>query len=172
MILKALRRVGETALLNQVVEMTLIGGAAGMLSSEFTSERVTQDCDIISLIPIDAMKEINDAAVKVAQEFDLNDHWLNAKAMQLNVLPDGWESRRIPINTFGNLEIFSLGRIDLMCTKFYAGSTRDREDIETMNPTKEELEFVKNYLYFMKVPSREANPDQIEKALYYIDSFE
>jgi hypothetical protein len=171
-ILSSLKKVGKLIKTDDKVDLVLIGGAAGILTKEFPSDRVTTDCDIINLVPIESLEDIEKAAKVVAKENSLQEGWLNAKAMSLNVLPDGWDSRKIEITTFDNLRVFSLSRIDLIATKFYGGSARDRMDILSMNPNPDELTYAKNYLFFMKVPSRKANLDYIERGLRFLETLE
>lgn len=171
-ILSSLKKVGKLITADGNIDLVLIGGAAGILTNQFPGDRVTTDCDIIHLVPIESLADIENAARVVAEEDLLQEGWLNAKAMSLNVLPDGWDSRKIEIATFGHLRVFSLSRLDLIATKFYGGSARDRMDILSMNPTPDELAYAKNYLYFMKVPSREANLDYIERGLRFLETLE
>ena len=171
-ILEALSLVAEGLDVEHVIEITLIGGAAGMLTREFDENRVTRDCDMISIIPEESLADVEAVAKNVASKFNLSPNWLNAQAMQLDVLPDGWDIRKVLIEKYSNFHVYSLSRQDLIATKFYAGSTRDREDIIKMSPTADELYFVKNYLSLLKVPSRETNLDQIEKAFYYLKTFD
>lgn len=53
--------------------------------------------------------------------------------------------------------------------KCYANHTQDREDVQAMKPTREELVFVRTYLNMLRVPSRKANLDQIQWAMKYVD---
>ena len=49
--------------------------------------------------------------------------------------------------------------------KFYANRTIDREDIVMMKPRLDELAFVQTYLNMLRVPSRQADLDQVTAAL-------
>jgi len=169
-ILQYLEEVAELLKHETSVEIVLLGGAAGMLTGLFEPARTTTDCDVINYIPADSQQAVLEAARKIAQKYDLPLNWLNSKAMELDILPDGWQSRKVHIATFGQLSIWSLSRKDLLATKFYAGHPRDREDIQAMRPTRDELDFVKIYLNMLRVPSRNANLDQIQRGLLYINA--
>jgi hypothetical protein len=56
--------------------------------------------------------------------------------------------------------------------KCYANHTQDREDVQVMGPTREELAFVRTYLNMLRVPSRQANLDQVQWAITYVNALE
>ena len=60
----------------------------------------------------------------------------------------------------------------LLATKFYAGHARDREDIQAMAPTGEEVASVRKYLNMLRVPSRKADLDNLQRAFLYLDAME
>jgi len=154
------------------VEILLVGGAAAMLTGQLRPERVTQDCDVMRFSPEQVQQALFDAANKVARSRGLPSGWLSSKVMQLNILPDGWESRREFIGKYGQVSIYAAGRIDLLCMKFYANRAQDRADIDNMKPTSDELNFVRRYLNMLRVPSRCANLDQVVSAFALIDAME
>ena len=164
-ILKALAWLGDRVEWEQPVEILLIGGAAGMITGQLAPDRTTLDCDVIDYTPAEAMQAVGIAARRVAQELGLPEGWLSSQARQLNILPDGWRNRRQHVGSFGKLRIYAVGRLDLLATKCYANRPEDREDILAMHPTGEELSFVRTYLTMLRVPSRQANLDQVESAL-------
>jgi hypothetical protein len=112
------------------------------------------------------------AAKTVADECDLPTDWLNSQVSALNILPDGWHTRRVFVGQFGPLAVCACSRQDLLATKFHAGRPRDLGDIQAMAPTREELSFVRTYLTMLRVPSRQANLDQVARALKLLDAFE
>ena len=171
-ILGHLERLAELLEVDQPVEILLIGGAAGMLTGQFESTRTTADCDVINYVPAESQQAVIHAAKQVAAERNLPECWLNSQAMQLDILPNGWQARKEHIATFGELSIYALSRKDLLATKFYAGYVRDREDIQVMKPTPDELAFVRKYLNMLRVPSRNANLDGVQRALIYLDAIE
>ena len=171
-ILKALQRTGELLNWNTKIEILLIGGAAGAITGLLSENRVTQDCDVMHYAPNEARQVVLDAAAAVAKELGLADDWLNSKAMQMDILPHGWHNRKVHIGTFGLLDIYAVGRIDMLCMKFFANRSQDREDIFEMKPSKNELEIVRTYLNMLIVPSRNANLDQVASAFKLVDAME
>lgn len=171
-ILKALQRTGELLEWDSKIEILLIGGAAGAITGLLSENRVTQDCDVMQYIPDEARQAVLDVAGVVAKELGLAENWLNSQAMQMDILPDGWHIRKVHIGTFGLLDIYAVGRIDLLCMKFFANRPQDREDIFEMKPSKNELKTVRKYLNMLRVPSRNANLDQVTSAFKLVDAME
>jgi hypothetical protein len=166
-----LARLAEVLSFPDAVEILLIGGAAGVLTGQLAASRTTVDCDVIEYLPKLAQQAVLDAAVTVASERGLPDDWLNSRAMQLNILPDGWRTRKVLVYCYGQLKVFALSRKDLIATKFYAGHPRDLEDIAAMSPTADELSFARIYLGMLRVPSRQAHLDQVETATHLLEAF-
>ena len=154
------------------VEIVLIGGAAGMLTGQLGETRVTTDCDVIRWVPAGAQKSVLEVARQMAREEGLPEHWINSQAMDLDILPDGWRGRTVHIDTFGSLRVSCISRKDLLATKFYAGHPRDVEDLSAMSPSAEELAFVRIYLNMLRVPSRQANLDQVSSGMHLLVAFE
>ncbi len=154
------------------IEILLVGGVAAMLTGQLPAERVTQDCDIMVFSPKEAQEAVLSVAREVAKAKGLPENWLNCQAMGLNVLPDGWLSRRKYICKYGQLSIYAASRIDLLCMKFYANRPQDREDIMEMKPTSEEMGYVHRYLDMLRLPSRQADLDQVACALKLVEVME
>jgi len=102
----------------------------------------------------------------------LPENWLNSKAMQMNILPDGWQSRRVFVAEFGQLKIYAVSRLDLLAMKFYANRPQDREDILHMKPTPDEIDDIRKYLNMLRLPARQADLDQVVSALKLVDAIE
>lgn len=94
----------------------------------------------------------------------------SGRVVEVNVLPVGWQKRRIHIGDFGGLKVWSVGRVDLLAMKVYAGRTQDRADVIDMGPTAEELGVVRKYLDQLRIPSRGANLDQVQSGLRFVDA--
>lgn len=62
------------------------------------------------------------------------------------MLPTDFGSRLEEVETFGNLRVRRLGRLDLLVMKFFAGRVGDLEDVELIAPAAEEIEFVRSQL--------------------------
>ena len=171
-ILEALKETARLIQWDSPVEILLIGGAAGILTGQLPPKRVTLDCDVMHYCPKQAQEAVLKAAHRVAEELGLPKNWFNSKAMQLNVLPDGWQSRKVLIAEFETLTVYGIGRLDLLAMKFYANRPQDREDIIHMEPTPEELDYIRKYLNMLRVPSRQADLDQVVSALQLVDAME
>lgn len=171
-ILGYLQEVAELLPAEESIEIVLIGGAAGMLTGLFEPSRTTTDCDVINYMPQASQQIVLKTAKAVASKHGLPEKWLNSQAMELDILPDGWQTRKVEIAAFGPLRVSSLSRMDILATKFYAGFPRDREDILAMQPTADELAFVLTYINMLRVPSRNANLDQVQRAMLYLQAME
>ncbi|MCE5326378.1 MAG: hypothetical protein LLG01_08160 [Planctomycetaceae bacterium] len=171
-VLKALKMVGESLDWPGQVEILLVGGVAGMATGLLQPERTTGDCDVADLAPSAAATALEKAAAQTAERMKLPPTWLNDKAGQLNVLPDGWRSRREHIATYGKLKIYAASRLDLLAMKVFAHRATDRHDIAEMRITPEEVAFVRKYLTILKVPSRKADLDQVAGAEKYLRALE
>ena len=167
-VLKALKMIGEELDWPGQVEILLIGGAAGMITGILRHDRTTGDCDIADFAPSDAATVVEQAAQTVAAKMKLPPTWFNDRIRQLNVLPDGWRSRRQHIATYGKLTVYAAGRLDLLAMKVFAHRAPDREDIAEMRITQDDIVFVRKYLNMLKVPSRKANLEQVASAEKYL----
>jgi hypothetical protein len=171
-ILRILHALGEHLPPDIKIDILLIGGAAGVLTGQLPLNRTTTDCDVIFYRPETAGNTILAAVQTVAVKEKLPENWLNFEAMQLDILPHGWHTRQIHIADFGPLHVYAVSRRDLLAMKCYANHTQDREDVQVMRPTREELAFVRTYLNMLRVPSRQANLDQVQWGLEYVRSLE
>jgi hypothetical protein len=168
---RALEKLGERFSYHIEVELLLVGGAAGMLTGLLPPARTTTDCDVMAYVPEDAMGAVENAAEQVARELGLATTWLNS-AVQLrrDALPDDWQTRRIWIGTWGQLRVFAVSRIDLIAMKVLAGRAQDLEDIRSMKPRPDDVEFVRRYLDGL--PAKGTTPEQIAEARELLESLE
>ncbi len=119
-----------------------IGGTALAILGVISRE--TRDCDILD-------PEIPENVRKLAEEFAaeqtrvgnlLREDWLNnGPASLIKNLPDGWRNRLIPLFSGKSLKLSTLGRPDLLRTKFFALCDRgtDRQDCLALKPSVEEI---------------------------------
>lgn len=108
-------------------------------------ERATEDADVVRSIP--RLAELGEHIEAVAGEQGLADEWLNEAAKAYaDVLPPDYVDRLEQVGTFGNLEVFVLGRRDLILMKLYAMRVGDIEDLRALEPTEEELSWVEDQL--------------------------
>ncbi len=171
-IIKMLRTLGEHLPSDIKFDILLIGGAAGVLTEQLPLNRTTTDCDVMFYRPETAGNAILAAVRQVAAQEKLPTNWLNFEAMQLDILPHGWHTRQVHVADFGPLHVYAVSRRDLLAMKCYANHTQDREDVQAMKPTREELAFVRTYLNMLRVPSRQANLDQVHWGLTYVHALE
>ncbi|NLW88078.1 MAG: hypothetical protein GXY38_14540 [Planctomycetes bacterium] len=166
--LEALKMVGNLLDWPLEVEILLIGGAAGMLIGVLRPDRTTGDCDVADFAPSAAAAAVEQAAQMAATKMKLPPTWFNDQIRQLNVLPDGWRSRRQHIATYGKLKIYAACRLDLLAMKVFAHRAPDREDIAEMRITPDEVAFVRKYLNMLRTPCRKADLDQVASAQEYL----
>lgn len=121
----------------------IIGGAALHALGYIT--RTTDDVDV--LIP-QVPRAIAAAAARFAALADsapTDGGWFNSKSYDFvgvpGCLPDGWRERLQPLLRGQALELHTLGRQDLLCTKLVALVDReeDLQDCIAMAPTPDEL---------------------------------
>lgn len=171
-LLDLLAALGRQAHLSSDVELTVVGGSAGILTGQLSSTRTTIDCDIIRVDPANSFAPLQAAAAQLAAQRGLPEDWLSDRVTQLDVLPAGWARRRVSIGSFGQLTIWCVGRLDLLAMKVYAGRMQDRADVLDMAPTSQEIAFCRRYLDQLRIPSRQANLDQIQSAIRFLDALE
>ena len=166
---RALRALGEHLDWHSDVDITLVGGAALMLTGQVDRRRVTTDCDVIDYLPQEAMAAVEIAGEKVADELGLDHDWLNSKVqIRLDTLPDGWKERRIHCRDFGRLRVFALSRPDLIAMKVIANRGQDRQDLDEIKVRHDEAEFVRNYLDGLA--DKGTKQDQINDARLVLES--
>ena len=118
-------------------ELIICGGAA--LIAMGVISRVTRDVDVLDPI-LDA--ELLEAAKRVGKTLGLGEGWLNnGPRVLVKELPKDWEGRCTEVFRGSVLQIRSIGRTDLICTKLYAAACRtdDVPDLVRLKPTAAEL---------------------------------
>lgn len=167
----ALRRLGALVSYHRDIEILLVGGAAGMMTGVLPGARTTTDCDVMVYMPEDALAAVESAAGRVAEELGLADRWLNSDAqIRRDVLPDGWERRKVMVGVFGILHVDAASRPDLIAMKVLAGRTQDLEDLASLRPRQDELDFVAMYLAGLE--SKGTSREQIEDARLVLSTLE
>jgi hypothetical protein len=169
----ALRATADALSYPSPVEIVLVGGAAGMLTGLLPAHRTTQDCDVMVYAPAQAWHAVETAAASVARRLRLSPTWLNGDVQMLvRRLPQGWESRRISIARYGRapgeMIVFAVGRLDLIAMKFIAGRVQDREDLASLNVSRDDASFVRAYLASLQ--SRGEHTDHIKSAIDLLES--
>jgi hypothetical protein len=69
------------------VDLTVVGGSAGMLTEQLPPARTTIDCDVIRTEPPELFSALRDAATNLARARGLPEDWLSDQVGQLDVLP-------------------------------------------------------------------------------------
>lgn len=133
----------------------VIGGAA-MILLKVTS-RATRDVDCLDPEIPEAVKNASvQFAHHYARQFGLADDWLNNGPASLKLeLPEGWHDRVRPLYTGQALNLFTLGRMDLLSSKLYAYCDRQQDlaDCLALNPQPHELDQCLPWIL-----QRDANP--------------
>ncbi|MGA2439735.1 MAG: DUF6036 family nucleotidyltransferase [Tepidisphaeraceae bacterium] len=144
---KSLAALGRRLATSTPIELLVIGGAAGLLTGELTGTYTTGDVDVLQVLPPNEWDQLQDAAAKVGARMGLPANWLNRDAaLYGESLPADWKDRRFDAGRFGMLQVWAIGRLDLIAMKFYAHRPQDREHLAKMNVTKDELGFVLRHL--------------------------
>ncbi|PIR24925.1 MAG: hypothetical protein COV43_07775 [Deltaproteobacteria bacterium CG11_big_fil_rev_8_21_14_0_20_42_23] len=115
----------------------LCGG--GALNLAYGSNRTTIDIDVIAPVPLSA--QIKKAALEVARELGAPEDWFNDECKGFaDYLPHDWEQRLVllPLD-LKRIEVFSLGKADLLTLKLVAGRERDLQDIEHLGIFQEDV---------------------------------
>ncbi len=157
-LLAALRLLGDKLeAIGQHAELSLVGGAAGMLTYQLDYDLLTRDCDVMLCVPKDLLSKIECIAWEVADELKMDPHWLNSDTqLTSDNLPEGWEARRIWIGDYGALKLMAASRLDLIAMKVVAGRPQDLRHLRQIKPERHELAFARQHLTIV----RERNPNR------------
>lgn len=166
---RALREMGRRLGAGERVEILIVGGAAAVLTGQLPAEWTTSDVDVLQFVPPKHIDEILDVAGEVGRDLSLPPIWMNSDVgLWRDSLPDEWQGRRVRIGTFGRLHVWAISRMDLIAMKFMAHRPDDREHLELMRVTREELGFVLQYLKSM---SNRHDKARIEIARRYVEDW-
>ncbi len=146
---EGLRKVGHALDWPGTVEVLLVGGAAGLITGLLARGRTTIDCDVLAYTPANAWTRVEAAAEAVARELGFSPTWLNSDVqvrLSPEMLPKGWQDRRVLVGRYGKLHVFAVSRADLIALKFLAHRDRDLQDLEALGVTRDDVKFVRGYL--------------------------
>lgn len=159
----ALARLCQDFAWHRIVEILIVGGAAGMLTGVFARGRTTTDCDVMVYAPENAFGAIEACAEAVGAAMELAPGWFNSNVqLRRDSLADGWMRRRIFVCEGPWLRVFAASRPDLIAMKVLAGRRRDLEDIAAMRVREDDVVFLHDYLASLLAKGTPA--DQIEAA--------
>jgi hypothetical protein len=130
-------------------EVLYVCGGAALLALGVIS-RETQDVDVITPM---ISPELDQAGTRISRQFGLTSHWMNNQVSDLGQrLPTGWMRRCQALYTGRALQVFSLGRDDLLASKLFATCARDLDfnDVIAMRPSRQELEKAKAWVLQQK----------------------
>ncbi len=129
---------------NESRSLTIYGGAA-LIALDILN-RATFD---INVFQPQLDKILLEAISAVGEKHNFNEYWVNSAGKAfVSELPEGWRSRRASIYSGKALNIFSLGRSDLIFTKILAELDRQENmpDIIRLKPSLNELNSLKRHL--------------------------
>lgn len=145
-------------------DLILIGGAAGMLSGQLPSNRVTSDLDVIDVTPPELLDLCCHHAPQVSDPIGINASWFDASSTTLrHTLLDGWRDRTNSIGRFGCLHVKSVGRLDLIALKLLAGRERDLADVAALRVTTRECSALAELL--PQLLGRGVSPESVAAAV-------
>ena len=129
-------------------EFTIFGSASLLLQKIARDTRSTVDMDLIEPMMDNAL---NVLSAEVGDEVGLKMGWLNSAGHIFSRnFPKDWQKRTHVIYSGTSLVVKSLGRKDLIATKFNAYCDRDYErdlfDLIDLAPSKAELTYAKKWI--------------------------
>jgi len=166
---EALSRVGRRLALADAGDYALLICGGSALSLAGLLDRPTRDVDVLGLVKgtekaavvAELLPEgVSRAAQWVAADLNLPDDWLNDSALAIHRLglPSGI-LKRARQHEFGPcLTVYVIGRQDQVALKLYAALDRQKgqrhfQDLETIDPTRAEMDFAVHWLLDRKTSS-------------------
>jgi hypothetical protein len=164
----ALATAGEHLHLDRGVEILIVGGAAGVLTGALPAGWSTADVDVIHFRLSQDREAVLAAAEEAAQLLSLPPSWISEDVGLFTwTLPQGWETRRVKVGSYGQLQVYAAGRFDLIAMKFLAHRERDLLHLTHLRVTPEELRSVDAYLESLAAEHAE-EAGRIEMARQYV----
>jgi hypothetical protein len=109
----ALAAVGRVLPAGIEIEILVVGGAAIVLTGELHGDFATSDVDTMEVVPWQAREPLQDAAAKVGVKLGLSPQWLDMDnpGLKREALPEDWKDRRVDSGRYGELQVWSAGRL-------------------------------------------------------------
>lgn len=121
------------------VSFTVCGGGALVLQKLIS--RDTSDLDVVAPAINEQVRQL---VKQVAIELRLSEYWLNSHADSLTKdLPKGWDTDLVLVFNGMRLKIFSLSRMNIIRSKFWASCDREEDDMDDLvklKPSMQELQ--------------------------------
>jgi len=171
LVLKAIQKTGAYLAGQEAlgsIQVIIAGGVAGLLGEYLIQSRTTFDCDVLNDIDDERWGVLQEAVAKVAVDLDLPEAWLNRDSrIYQNSFALGWEDRAVEVGQYGPLDIRIISRKDLIASKIISAVVRqyDYEDLQTIQPSKEELDFAAEHIDRLEVEDLEAKCYGKERAI-------
>jgi Nucleotidyltransferase of unknown function (DUF6036) len=158
--------LGALERLNELLptKVTLIAGGGGAMILGHHFPLATTDLDAIPKSI--SVEELDPLVKKIAQEQNLPLDWLNPYFTTFtHTLPSDYGQRLIRVFEKDRLEVFALGREDLLIMKCFAARNKDMAHARALIKAGANLEFVENHLEALK---RRSIPGA-DRALDFLD---
>jgi len=171
LVLEAIRKTGDYLVergIAEPIQIIIAGGVAALLGQYLSQNRTTADCDVLNDVDDEIWGVIQDAVAKVASDLDLPKAWLNRESRIFqNNFALGWEDRAVKVDRFGPLDVRIISRRDLIASKIVSAITRqyDYEDLKSIEPTKQELDFAAEHLDRLEAEDLDAKCYDKERAI-------
>ncbi len=139
-------------------ELIIFGSSSLLIQGICRPDRVTMDIDLIEP-KIDTHLQL--IAAEIAEEHGISMQWLNSAGHIFSQdIPKQWRQRTKLVFKGEFIIVKTLGRKDLIATKFYSYCMRnlntDKDDLIDLHPSKSELNFAKEWTLSLKdCPNRE-----------------
>ena len=131
----------------------------------YGASRATRDVDMIFLHG--DKSALHNAALQVAIEHNLPDHWLNDAAKGFaDILPSDFQRRLQPVGSFNHLRLYALGLPDQTAMKIVALRDQDLEDLELLLPLLRDQD--KTTLKFILARLETIRPDWAQRLHYFL----
>ncbi|MCB0411455.1 MAG: hypothetical protein KDD22_02945 [Bdellovibrionales bacterium] len=145
-------------------ELVIFGSGALLVQGIGNETRYTEDVDVVKPSFDNEMWLIS---AETGEQFGMKMGWLNTAGLIFSRnFPEGWETRTVEVFNGKSLKVKSLGRSDLISTKFQALCDRakatDREDMKALKPTDKELKVARDWVISLKPEVKDLADDLLK----------
>lgn len=138
--------------------IVIFGSGALLVQNICRPDRVTMDIDLVEPKMNVTLQLI---AAEISEEYGMDMKWLNSAGHIFSRnFPAQWRNRTKLIFKGNSITVKTLGRQDLIATKFHSYCMRslktDKDDLADLKPSKDELNFAKQWILSLNdSPERE-----------------